>query len=121
MFYAFLLGLVFGYVYLRTGKLRYSIILHMLINFMGSVLAPEILGSLDLESDILPPSVTMYLILLAGLVYVGRLLFIIHSNRVYFRQAELQLSKKKGFVITWCNLGILTFIACCLFQIILNL
>ena len=31
-FYAFALGLVFGYVYLKTGKLRYSIGLHMLIN-----------------------------------------------------------------------------------------
>ena len=121
MFYAFLLGLVFGYVYLRTGKLRYSIILHMLINFMGSVLAPEILGSLDLESDVLPPVVILYLILLCTLFYLGLIFFITRSNRVHFDQAELQLSRKKGFVITWCNIGILVFIACCMVQIILNL
>lgn len=34
-FYAALLGVVFGGVYLHTGKLRYTIFLHMLINFMG--------------------------------------------------------------------------------------
>ena len=43
-FYAFLLGLVFGGVYLKTGKLRYSAGLHMVINFMGSVIAPGILS-----------------------------------------------------------------------------
>ena len=35
-FYAAFLGMVFGAVYVYTGKLRYTIFLHMLINFMGS-------------------------------------------------------------------------------------
>ena len=39
-FYAFGLGLMFGYVYMRTSQLRYSIVMHMIINFNGSVLAP---------------------------------------------------------------------------------
>ena len=38
-FYAFLLGLMFGYVYTRTSKLRYSTAMHMIINFNGGVLA----------------------------------------------------------------------------------
>ena len=39
-FYAFGLGLVFAYVYLRTGRLRYPVAFHAIVNFMGSVLAP---------------------------------------------------------------------------------
>ena len=35
-FYAAFLGMVFGAVYVYTGKLGYSVFLHMLINFMGS-------------------------------------------------------------------------------------
>ena len=35
-FYAALLGMVFGAIYVYTGKLRYTVFLHMLINFMGS-------------------------------------------------------------------------------------
>lgn len=35
-FYAALLGMVFGAIYVYTGKLRYTLFLHMLINFMGS-------------------------------------------------------------------------------------
>ena len=35
-FYAFGLGLIFAYLYLNTGRIRYTIMLHMLINFFGS-------------------------------------------------------------------------------------
>jgi membrane protease YdiL (CAAX protease family) len=41
--YAFLLGLVFGYVYIRTGRLRYSMILHVLINSMTSIVLPALM------------------------------------------------------------------------------
>lgn len=49
LLYAFLLGVIFSYVYLRTGKLRYSIALHMIINFIGGVLPAIILQSLDIN------------------------------------------------------------------------
>jgi membrane protease YdiL (CAAX protease family) len=52
-FYAFGLGLLLGYVYARTGKLRYSIGLHMIINFMGSfvgILILRLSESLDLPA-----------------------------------------------------------------------
>jgi hypothetical protein len=41
--YGLLLGLVFGYVYLRTGRLRYSLVLHATINAMSSVVLPALL------------------------------------------------------------------------------
>lgn len=39
-FYAFGLGVLFGYVYMRTSKLRYTVGLHMLINANGGIVAP---------------------------------------------------------------------------------
>ena len=48
-FYAFLLGLMFGYVYTRTSKLRYSTAMHMIININGGVLAPWVLTRVDLD------------------------------------------------------------------------
>lgn len=48
-FYAFLLGLMFGYVYTRTSKLRYSTAMHIIINFNGGVLAPWVLTRVDLD------------------------------------------------------------------------
>ncbi len=42
-FYAFALGLLLGYVYLSTGKLYLSILIHAVVNFVGSVIAPLLL------------------------------------------------------------------------------
>ncbi|MBR3893704.1 MAG: CPBP family intramembrane metalloprotease [Clostridia bacterium] len=46
-FYAVFIGLILGYVYLHTGRLRYSVILHMAINLIGGVLMAEISKRLD--------------------------------------------------------------------------
>ena len=50
-FYAFGVGLLFGCIYTRTGRIRYTILLHILVNAMGS-LVPMILtrdlGDVDL-------------------------------------------------------------------------
>ncbi|MBQ7011493.1 MAG: CPBP family intramembrane metalloprotease [Clostridia bacterium] len=35
--YAFVLGCLFGIVYVRTGRLRYTVLLHAVVNFFGSV------------------------------------------------------------------------------------
>ncbi len=48
-FYAAILGCVFGYIYLRTGKIRYTIALHMSINLVGGVYVTELLRHLDLD------------------------------------------------------------------------
>ena len=47
--YAFLLGLFLGFIYVKTGKLRYTIGLHMAINFIGSSLGTEFLNTKNLE------------------------------------------------------------------------
>lgn len=37
-FYATLLGVLLGYVYTRTSKVKHTILMHVIINFMGSLL-----------------------------------------------------------------------------------
>lgn len=49
-FYAFGLGLLFALVYVKTGRLRYSILYHMAINLLGGVLAPWLIERLDIEN-----------------------------------------------------------------------
>ena len=50
VFYAFVLGCFFSLVYIRTGKLVYTIILHMLINLMGSFVPSLILEYVDINA-----------------------------------------------------------------------
>ena len=43
VFYAFGLGLVFGYIYLKTGRVRYSMILHVIINATTMIILPALI------------------------------------------------------------------------------
>lgn len=48
-FYALFIGLMLGFLYVRTGQIRYTIILHMIVNAMGSVIAPAIMKLVDFQ------------------------------------------------------------------------
>ncbi|MBQ9132210.1 MAG: CPBP family intramembrane metalloprotease [Clostridia bacterium] len=48
-FYAAIIGVVLGYVYIKTGKIRYTVALHMAINLVGSVYSVEMIKKLDPE------------------------------------------------------------------------
>ena len=48
-FYAFLIGLLLGYLYMRTGKLWVCMLLHGAVNLVGSVLPLALLRSVDLD------------------------------------------------------------------------
>ncbi len=47
--YAFLIGVVFGFIYVKTGKIAYTIIYHSMANVIGSVIAPWVLSLVDME------------------------------------------------------------------------
>lgn len=63
-FYAFAIGCLFAYVYLSTGKLRYSVGLHMAVNFIGAFVPSWIARTWGEES--LPAGVFNTAILLAA-------------------------------------------------------
>ncbi|MBE6668125.1 MAG: CPBP family intramembrane metalloprotease [Ruminococcaceae bacterium] len=45
-FYAFAVGIIFAGIYIKTGRIRYSVIYHMIINSTGAVLLPVIYGKI---------------------------------------------------------------------------
>lgn len=46
-FYAALLGALFGYVYVKTKNVKYTVFMHAIINFMGSIVALPVQKALD--------------------------------------------------------------------------
>ena len=145
MFYAFSLGLVFGYVYLRTGKLRYTVGLHMLINLFGGVVSVELykwassglgalekLGNLDpsalMESGSVPdlsaaltPGVIalgLYSAVLMSCAVAGLVLLIVRSRRVRFEPVPLELPRDQQFKTVYLNVGMLLFVAICLASVV---
>lgn len=49
-FYAFGVGILFGYIYVRTGKVKYTVFLHMIINFFGSIVGMFVLKYANYEA-----------------------------------------------------------------------
>lgn len=129
-FYAFLLGWLFGYLYLRTGRLRYPVILHSIVNFFGSIVGPFILSQLDLEAlssinEMTPtdevtaiymqmlPGLMMYLayiVILLGLFVAGLVMLILRCKRLVWLPADAQLPPKEALKTVYFNTGMLVFI-----------
>jgi membrane protease YdiL (CAAX protease family) len=123
--YAFILGLFFGYIYVRTGELKYTIWLHMAVNFIGSVLSILVLRFLDYESllaasssgnlaDILEYAAghasslivyMAYILLVLGIAIAGIILLIVNAKKIFFLPGKVQLPKGKRFSTTILNVG----------------
>ncbi|MCD7955933.1 MAG: CPBP family intramembrane metalloprotease [Lachnospiraceae bacterium] len=126
-FYAFALGLLFGYIYLKTGKLRYSAGLHMGINFLGSIVPSALLNMLDLSalesldslemlsSEAFEPMLLQlalyggYVVVLLVSSIVGLVLLCRGWRRVSFEEAELELPGGMKFRTVCRNAGMIVF------------
>lgn len=123
-FYAFGLGVLFGYVYMRTSKLRYTVGLHMLINANGGIVAPwfmnRLMGAID--ANLTPDTLTGAQMgaLIGGLTYsfvllaatlAGLVLLIVRWKRREFYLAPEQLPRGAAGRAAFGNPGIVTCIA----------
>lgn len=133
-FYAFALGWVFGYIYIRTGRVRYTIILHSIVNFAGSVIAPWILSAVDIDTitnldpnlpleellttfqNILPGLLLLlgYLLILFGLFVTGMIFLILRSNRLIWKESAAQLSADGSVKTVYGNVGMIVYTLLCL-------
>ncbi len=108
-FYAFVIGIVLGYVYIRTGNIILTIIMHMCVNASSSILAP------------LAPTVYEYFIYaMIGLGAVSAIYTLIKRD-VKLETGKNEVSSKALSSIAFTNAGTLLFIASCLLLMVFNL
>ncbi len=98
--YAFAFGLVLAYVYVKSGKIQYSIAMHMGFNFMGSITAGYISrsGNAALQG--------MYDYFIIGLIVIGILLLLANLKKIHLRQPEHPATAKH----MWANSGMIAFL-----------
>ena len=119
-FYAFTLGLLFGYIYLHTGRLRYSVALHMLINFFGTIVGPWVLERADLENldmDAIAAGTqsltgaqtgfVLYILAVLLLAAAGFVLLFVNARRIDYAPAEREIQRGKRFQTSYLNVGML--------------
>ncbi len=140
-FYAFLTGMLFSYVYVKTGRLRYTIVYHMIINFFGGVLLPwaidrlapvlteemierltEVMKSGDtaameaLSAELTPymlpvAIVSGYELIFTVLSIAGVFVLMRSLKKVKFREGLLPPDKESRIANVFCNAGVALAIA----------
>ena len=126
-FYAAALGLVFGYVYLRTSRLWCPVGLHMFINFLGGIVAPWVLGRMDgdgpafdggmgLRELLFSPTglYALYVILLLAAATGGMVVFFLRRRQLRFAGDEYTLPRGRRLATVAGNSGMAAFLLCVL-------
>lgn len=137
-FYAFMLGIILSFVYLRTGNILYTIAIHMTINCCGS-LVPMIMSKLvDLEKigamdkdyiishfgpvlAYLAYTLFIYAVWIAGVVLFFVFLKKYKLNKVPLERDGLLPSDGERIRLCCVNPGIIISFAFCLYLMIASL
>ena len=108
-FYAFGIGLVFGYIYTRSGKIRYTIILHIIFNLICGVLP-----------SYFPDEIFLSFVELASAL-LGLIFIIAFRKKIRFRKTLFELSSRKAFGKMCINIGMILFFAAVVFEFVYSL
>ena len=139
-FFATLIGGIFAYVYIRTGKIWITIIYHMLLNLATSVITTTLLGMADPEAvtryselskqvlanpndtalqaemtEAMMASIpyillTLWFIFLIFLAIVGIVVWIIVLAKKKIKVQPTEAQVEKGMKYAWGNIGMIIFI-----------
>ena len=105
LLYTTALGLLFGFVYLRTGRLRYCITLHI-INNLGAFLLQDVFGSWGATAASGTVAAALYILVIA--VFALGLFFLIRgAKQIRFAPMDRELPPKGRAGIAWRNAGMI--------------
>lgn len=104
-FYAAFLGGFFAFIYIRTGNLKYTIALHMVVNFLGSVVGGLLLQNVDMIS--LPGMMiyAAYSMCVYAIGITGVVLFFINRSKMKAPEGNDVIGKGNWFKTVILNPG----------------
>lgn len=107
-FYAFFLGCFLAFLYVKTGTLKYTILLHMILNFFGSVLGAVVM-TLDQSNPLMLIIMSVYSLFICGIVIAGIVLLIVMRRKMTLNPGEIVIEKGQRFKTVILNVGMLLF------------
>jgi membrane protease YdiL (CAAX protease family) len=126
---------MFSYIYLKTGKIIYSIVLHIFINLFCGVLPSAIMGMFDYEefielafagtisaeyinANMLPIILLgLYEFIMLGLVGIGIFMVTRNLRNIRLNKGEVRFPKGATAEIVFFNAGVISFITVSLLTI----
>ena len=137
-FYAFGLGFVFSWIYLRCGRIVVSMLFHMGINFLGAVVAPAVVSLVDLEAlealniatvtaeqliQILPGYLLLlaYSFMMIALSVTGLIVFLYNRKHLTWQPTAWDLPLKTTLKPSLLNIGMIVYILSCAAMFVFSL
>ena len=121
-FYAAAIGLILGYVAVRTSSIRYTVLMHMAINSFSTVMVAgqELAAAALGELAVIPYSLAFLVFLV--LVTAGGAAVLWQFGPVWYRQVTAHNGEKSPWkkYVYW-NPGFLLFLCLCLFEMLFYL
>lgn len=100
-FYATAIGLIFGYVVIKTGSIKYSIALHIMVNMMGSVIGMAAIGNF---MALFVFGLVVWIFVITGIV-----LFFKNRKKISLAEPEVAIEKGQVFKTTVLNPGMIVY------------
>lgn len=140
--YAFAIGMFFAFLYVKTGRIKYTIGIHMIVNFFGGIVSTWMMEAMNYEGymeavsagagmdelmqlvmDYLPGWIAymIYFCLIIAMVIAGIVLFIVFRKHFALKSGEVQLPKGNRFKTVFLNVGMLLYCAFWIAEIVLQL
>lgn len=112
-FYAFLMGGFFAYVYINTGKITYTIALHLIINLFGSVISLLIGNSATNVANLANQATAIDLGFIIIYLAFYIIMFVIGIIGILKNTDKLKILKdnliEKPYTTTFINIGMICF------------
>lgn len=112
-FYAVALGIIFAYITLKTGTIKYSIALHIVVNIIGSVIMPAIVGD---GSNLTLVGIASIILIVVSVI--GVVLLFKNKKNISLSNGEITLDKGSVFKTIWINAGMILYTIICLASMI---
>lgn len=108
-FYAFALGAIFAYLYLKSGNIKYTIVFHMIINFIGGIF-PMLLLRLMKSNIFLGSLITLtFGLFVLGFLGVGIALFVMNRKKIHLEPGQFWLPRGSRFRTVVLNVGMVLY------------
>ena len=122
-FYAFALGAILAYVYYSTGKIWITVVLHSVINFVGSILPGLLFNGMDIEAvgsdaEQMLSYFSEHPAQMLGFIFFGffvlftivaaPVLLAVFRKKIVFEKEDCQLPKGKALRVAFGNAGMIT-------------
>lgn len=119
-FYAFGIGIMFGYIYMRTSSLWTTITMHMIINLNGAVIAPALVNAVGGQEELVYSAqngvvsvAALYGLVMMAVAIVGVVFFVRNIHRTEFYHTPCQLPKGTAGKVAYGNPASIAFMVLC--------